>query len=87
MANKHSIIPIGEDMERLILHIDVNNAFLSWTAVDRLANGETFDIRTVPSIIGGDESQRTGIVLAKSMPAKRLRDKNSRSNIFCKAKM
>lgn len=38
-------------MERLILHIDVNNAFLSWTAVEKLKNGETFDIRTVPSII------------------------------------
>ncbi|MDR0979188.1 MAG: DNA polymerase IV [Lachnospiraceae bacterium] len=59
-------------MERIILHVDVNNAFLSWTAVHKLECGETFDIRTVPSIIGGDESQRHGIVLAKSMPAKAL---------------
>jgi len=60
------------NMERFILHVDVNSAFLSWTAVDRLTNGETLDIRTVPSIIGGDEEQRSGIVLASSMPAKKM---------------
>jgi len=59
-------------LERLILHVDVNNAFLSWTAVDRLEKGETLDIRTVPSVIGGDEAKRHGIVLAKSVPAKKL---------------
>ena len=57
-------------MNRIIFHIDVNSAFLSWTAVDRLAHGETLDIRTVPAIIGGDSSTRHGIVLAKSVPAK-----------------
>lgn len=57
-------------MERLILHIDVNNAFLSWTAVEMLKNGEKLDIRTIPAIIGGDENRRAGIVLAKSTPAK-----------------
>lgn len=59
-------------MERLILHIDVNNAFLSWTAVEKLKNGEELDIRTVPAVIGGDESQRRGIVLAKSQLAKQF---------------
>lgn len=59
-------------MERIILHVDVNNAFLSWTAVDRLKNGETLDIRTIPSIIGGDEKQRKGVVLAKSPIAKKM---------------
>lgn len=59
-------------MERVILHVDVNNAFLSWTAVDRLNNGETLDIRTIPAIIGGDEKQRRGIVLAKSPIAKKM---------------
>lgn len=59
-------------MERKILHIDVNNAFLSWTAVERLKNGETLDIRTIPAIIGGDEAQRKGIVLAKSNIAKQF---------------
>ena len=57
-------------MERQILHIDVNNAFLSWTAIEMLKNGEKIDIRTIPSVIGGDESRRAGIVLAKSNLAK-----------------
>ena len=57
-------------MERQILHVDVNNAFLSWTAVEMLKKGENIDIRTIPSVIGGDESRRAGIVLAKSMKAK-----------------
>lgn len=59
-------------MEREILHVDVNNAFLSWTAVEKLKNGETIDIRTIPAIIGGDEAQRKGIVLAKSNIAKQF---------------
>lgn len=57
-------------MEKQILHIDVNNAFLSWTAVDMLKKGSEIDIREIPAIIGGDETKRSGIVLAKSMKAK-----------------
>ena len=57
--------------QRQILHIDVNNAFLSWTAIDRLAQGETLDIREIEAVIGGDETKRSGIVLAKSMKAKK----------------
>ena len=57
-------------MERQILHVDVNNAFLSWTAIDMLKNGSKIDIREIPAVIGGDESKRSGIVLAKSMKAK-----------------
>ena len=59
-------------MEKQILHVDVNNAFLSWTAVYMLKNGYPLDIRTIPSIIGGDEEKRSGIVLAKSPIAKKL---------------
>ena len=59
-------------MERQILHVDVNNAFLSWTAVDMLKNGYPIDIRTIPAIIGGDEERRSGIVLAKSPIAKKF---------------
>lgn len=59
-------------MERIIFHIDVNNAFLSWTAVLLLKNGYKEDIRKIPSIIGGDEKQRRGIVLAKSPIAKKF---------------
>ena len=53
-------------MDRIILHIDVNNAFLSWTAVDMLRNGYNRDVRNRYAIIGGDETERRGIVLAKS---------------------
>lgn len=58
-------------MERIIMHIDVNNAFLSWTAVDLLNKGYKVDIRKEVSVIGGDETKRRGIVLAKSIPAKK----------------
>lgn len=58
-------------MERIILHIDVNNAFLSWTAVYLLNNGYGEDIRNIVSVIGGDESKRSGIVVAKSPLAKK----------------
>ena len=57
--------------ERYIFHIDVNNAFLSWTAVYLLKNGYKKDIREIPSVIGGDPKTRTGIVLAKSPIAKK----------------
>ena len=58
-------------MNRIIFHIDVNSAFLSWTAVEKLKNGSDVDIREIPSIIGGDEASRHGIVLAKSVSAKK----------------
>ena len=53
------------------MHIDVNNAFLSWTAILYLKNGSKTDIRKTYAVIGGDEKARHGIVLAKSMPAKK----------------
>ena len=62
----------GDIMNKYIMHLDVNNAFLSWTAVEMLKNGFEIDIRTIPSIIGGDEKQRHGIVLAKSNIAKQF---------------
>ena len=57
--------------ERIILHIDCNNAFLSWTAVNMLHKGSKIDIRERYAVIGGDEAERRGIVLAKSMPCKK----------------
>ena len=58
---------------RLIFHIDVNSAFLSWTAQKLLEEDpESVDLRTIPAIIGGDEKTRHGIVLAKSVPAKKF---------------
>lgn len=56
-------------MERLIFHVDVNSAFLSWEAARRVKNGES-DLRLVPSIVGGDPERRSSIVAAKSIPAK-----------------
>lgn len=58
-------------MSSIIFHIDVNSAFLSWTALELLEKGETTDLRLIPSIIGGDKQKRHGIVLAKSTPAKK----------------
>lgn len=54
----------------IFFHIDVNSAFLSWTALELLEQGSESDIRTIPSIVGGDTQTRHGIVLAKSIPAK-----------------
>lgn len=59
-------------MKTQILHIDVNNAFLSWSAVERIKIGEKIDLRTIPSVIGGDEKQRKGVILAKSNIAKQF---------------
>ena len=59
-----------ESHERIIFHIDVNSAFLSWSAVEALNNGEKIDIREINSVIGGDEESRRGVVLAKSNLAK-----------------
>jgi len=60
-------------IETIYYHIDVNSAFLSWEAVYRTKIlGETLDLRQIPSVIGGNEKSRHGIVLAKSVPAKRF---------------
>ena len=58
-------------MKRLIFHIDVNSAFLSWEATRRVQNGED-DLRLIPSAIGGNPESRRGVVLAKSIPAKKF---------------
>lgn len=61
------------EQQKIIFHIDVNSAFLSWEAVHRMTvEGETEDLRLVPSIVGGDREQRHGVVLAKSTPAKKF---------------
>ena len=58
-------------MARLIFHIDVNSAYLSWEAARRVRLGEE-DLRLIPSAIGGDRDKRTGVVLAKSIPARKF---------------
>lgn len=57
-------------MRRIVFHIDVNNAFLSWESAYRVKRGMD-DLRLVPSAIGGDRDKRTGVILAKSIPAKK----------------
>ncbi len=59
-------------MDRIIFHIDVNSAFLSWSAVKRLKDDPgDLDLRVIPSVVGGDIRTRHGIVTAKSIPAKK----------------
>jgi len=71
--------------ERLIFHVDVNSAFLSWEAVERLKHPEQFpeitaDLRDIPSAVGGDRSKRRGIILAKSIPAKKVQGADGRAD-------
>ena len=58
-------------MERLIFHIDVNSAFLSWEAVRRLQAGDKQDLRLLPSAIGGAREKRTGVLLPNPFPQRR----------------
>lgn len=58
-------------MERIIFHVDVNSAYLSWEAARQVAQGKP-DLRSIPSAIGGDREKRTGVILAKSIPAKKF---------------
>lgn len=61
-----------KDSRRVIFHIDVNSAYLSWEAVYRLHHlGGRQDLRKEVSAVGGDAAMRHGIILAKSIPAKR----------------
>lgn len=65
-------------MERLIFHVDVNSAYLSWEAARRVAAGED-DLRLLPSAISGDPENRTGVILAKSIPAKKYGVRHGRA--------
>ncbi|WP_426350674.1 DNA polymerase Y family protein [Alloiococcus sp. CFN-8] len=58
---------------RIIFHIDVNSAYLSWEAAYRLQMGEPIDLREIPSAVGGNPETRHGIILAKSLPAKKYK--------------
>ena len=58
-------------MERIVLHIDVNSAFLSWSALKLLKEGSKQDIRNEIAVVSGRESTRNGIIVASSIPAKK----------------
>jgi len=66
------MMDVFNNQERLIFHIDVNSAYLSWTAVKLLQYGGELDIRDVTSVIGGSEENRHGIILAASIPTKKF---------------
>lgn len=74
-------------VERIIFHIDVNSAFLSWEATYRLnILGETEDLRETVAVIGGSIEARHGIILAKSIPAKKYNIKTGESIMEAKQK-
>ena len=73
-------------MERIIMHIDVNSAFLSWSALKLLEEGFKKDIRKEVSVIAGDPNKRHGIIIAASIPAKKIGIK-SPSNLYEARKM
>lgn len=72
--------------DKIIFHIDVNSAYLSWTAVKLLQYGSELDIREIPSVIGGSEENRHGIILAASIPAKKYGIKTGESIFEAKLK-
>lgn len=72
--------------QRIIFHIDVNSAYLSWEAVHRIQHGDPLDLRTVPSVVGGDPVTRHGIVLTKSIPAKKFNIQTGESIFSASAK-
>lgn len=58
-------------METILFHVDVNSAFLSWSAVKRLREDPNgVDLRQIPSAVGGDVKTRHGIITSRSIPAK-----------------
>lgn len=62
-----------KESDRIVFHVDVNSAYLSWTATDRLKQDpSSVDLRTIPSAVGGDVKTRHGVVTAKSIPAKKF---------------
>lgn len=73
--------------EKIIFHIDVNSAFLSWSAAYRIKIlGEKTDLREIPSVVGGDQESRHGIVLAKSTPAKKFKIQTGESIVTAREK-
>ncbi|EOC99743.1 DNA polymerase Y family protein [Caldisalinibacter kiritimatiensis] len=71
---------------KIIMHIDVNSAFLSWQAAYNKQIGIETDIRDIPAVVGGNQATRHGIVLAKSLPAKKLGIKTGESLMEARTK-
>lgn len=74
-------------IQKVIFHIDVNSAFLAWEATYRLQHlGGKTDLRKQVSAVGGDMAMRHGIILAKSIPAKKYRIKTGETIVEAKQK-
>lgn len=74
-------------IQKVIFHIDVNSAFLAWEATYRLHHlGGKTDLRKQVSAVGGDMAMRHGIILAKSIPAKKYRIKTGETIVEAKQK-
>lgn len=74
-------------IQKVIFHIDVNSAFLAWEATYRLHHlGGKIDLRKQVSAVGGDMAMRHGIILAKSIPAKKYRIKTGETIVEAKQK-
>ena len=72
-------------MKRVIFHVDVNSAFLSWEACYRLHHlGGKQDLREIVSAVGGDQEKRHGIILAKSIPAKKYHNQTGETVVSAK---
>ena len=64
-------------MRKIIFHIDVNSAFLSWESARRVSQGLP-DLREIPSCVGGDPKKRTGG--CQIYPCKKIRDPDRRAS-------
>ena len=74
-------------MKRVIFHVDVNSAFLSWEACYRIHHlGGKQDLRKMVSAVGGDQEKRHGIILAKSIPAKKFHIQTGETVVSAKEK-
>ena len=72
---------------RVIFHVDVNAAYLSWEAVYRIRHlGAKEDLRSRAAAVAGDTALRHGIILAKSVPAKRYGIRTGESILEAKRK-
>lgn len=72
--------------KKIVMHVDANSAYLSWSATSGLQHGAAVDLREIPSVVGGDPETRHGIVLAKSIPAKNYHIKTGETLFSAKLK-
>ena len=51
-------------MSKIFFHVDVNSAFLSWSAIKHLRDGEDVDLRTIPDLATATPDLSGGIALS-----------------------